>query len=428
MEPFFARETPDRRQEGRVLDSIALYMGLLLLALFVAVLETRLAGLPYTIGLVAVGLVVGMLGVAPSPREAGFGRDLVFFVLLPPLLFQGALHLDFNRLLAHFWPILLFAIAGVAVSTLALGGVIYLAGGFQSLLVALLLGSMLSATDPVSVLALFKKAGVSEDLRHVMEGESLFNDGTAVVLFGLLYGLVRTGGTVDPPAVVLGFLQTVGGGLLTGAVLGYLTYLFMRSLDDPLVETTACLVLALGSFWVAEHLLHLSGVIATVTAGLFIGNYGPRLSMSPKVKVSLNSFFEVVDFIINSIIFLMIGLEIREVGLSGLLSHLGLVGAAVVAMLASRALVVYTFYPALNLAGRKRPGSWAHVLFWGGLRGSIPVALLLGLPPDFPHRDELLVAGFGVVLFSLLVQGLTVKPLLARLGLQGGAEGEGGAR
>jgi CPA1 family monovalent cation:H+ antiporter len=284
---------------------------------------------------------------------------------------------------------------------------------------------MLSPTDPVSVLGLFKELGVGEDLRTVVEGESLFNDGTGVVIFTILLDLATRGGDFRVPDAVVEFLRVSGGGLLMGAALGYLTYLFIRHMDDPMVETAACFCLAMGSFWLAEHVFHFSGVIATVVSGLFIGNYGRHLSMSREVTIAVENFFEVVDFLINSVIFILIGLEIRPVLAGGdWAEHLPLVGAAIAAFVVARAVTVYPVFHALNLVGRRRPRAWAHVLFWGGLRGSIPIALILGLDRDVPFYREFLVAGFAVVLFSLVVQGLTVGPLLRLLGLGGEPEGE----
>jgi CPA1 family monovalent cation:H+ antiporter len=404
-----------------MIDEVGFFLELLLVALIVGSVTRRFAHLPYTISLVLVGLAIGVLQIGPSPEKLGFGRELVFFVLLPPLLFQGALHMKLDKLMAHFWPIFVFAIVGVVLSTVVIGGFLYVVGALGSLILALLFGAMTSPTDPVSVLGLFKELGVGEDLRTLVEGESLFNDGTGVVVFTILLDLAIRGGDFHVTGALFEFVRVAGGGLVLGGALGYLTFLFIRQMDDPLVETTACLVLALGSFWLAEK-FHLSGVIATVAAGLLIGNYGRHLSMSPEVTISVESFFEVLDFIINSLIFILIGLEIRVVIEKGWVEHLPLVAAALAAFLIARAATVYPLYHALNLVGRNRPAAWAHVLFWGGLRGSIPIALLLGLPdvePIGPVRDAFLVAGFAVVLFSLVVQGLTVGPLLRVLGLQG---------
>ncbi len=399
-----------------------IYLELLLVAILIAVVSNRFSGLPYTIALVIVGLFIGITRIVPAPEQLGFSRELIFFVFLPPLLFQGALHLELNRLMKHFWPIFIFSIVGVAVSTVVIGGVFSVVGGMTSILVALLFGSMMSPTDPVSVLALFKTAGVSPDLKHVVEGESLFNDGTSIVLFTIILQMILTGGDASVGEAAFAFVKVSGGGLILGVGLGYIAWWFLKQFDDPVLETTVCLVLAVGSFYLAEK-LHLSGVIATVSAGLLIGNHGRHLSMSPRVYQMVEGTFEVTDFLVNSVLFLMIGLEMQVVGMDDWVAQLPLVGAGILGLLLARALVVYPFWYLMNLKGTKRPGRWAHVLFWGGLRGSIPIALLLGImsDPAFPEefKKPLLVAGFGVVLFSLVVQGLTFMPLLNLLGLSG---------
>jgi CPA1 family monovalent cation:H+ antiporter len=217
------------------------------------------------------------------------------------------------------------------------------------------------------------------------------------------------------------FIKVSAGGLLLGIVLGWIVYKIMRHLEDHLLENALCLVLAYGSFWLAE-VIHLSGVIATVMAGLMIGNYGRRLSMSEKTTQTVEIFFESIDFLINSILFILIGLELRSVQVSNMWMT---VFVAVAAMMISRAAVSYSFYWLLNQWGAMRPEKWKHILFWGGLRGSIPIALLLQLPNEGvlkTWRPVLLVAGFGCVFFSLVVQGTTMGPLMRRLGIGGTAE------
>ncbi|UCD57707.1 MAG: cation:proton antiporter, partial [Candidatus Hydrogenedentota bacterium] len=202
-----------------------------------------------------------------------------------------------------------------------------------------------------------------------------------------------------------------------GGLLGFAVFLILGRLDDHLLENSICLVLAYGSFWVAES-VHFSGVIATVMAGLMIGNYGRRFSMSEKTSETVETFFESIDFLINSLLFILIGIELQTLSLQDVTQNFRPLIVAIAAMLLARAVVVYPLYFATNLAGRIRPPNWSHVLFWGGLRGSIPVALLLGLPRNTlldPYRSPLLVAGFGIVFFSLVFQGLTMKPLLAAL-------------
>ncbi|MDY7036464.1 MAG: sodium:proton antiporter [Thermodesulfobacteriota bacterium] len=396
--------------------AVGIYIGLLLLACLVTIISKHVSHLPYTIFLTLMGLLIGILNVGPEISETGFGHELIFFVFLPPLLFQGAFHMNLDRLLKQFWPIVCFAMPGVIVSTLLVGGVVSWIGGISSLMAALLFGALISPTDPVSVLSLFRDMGAPEDLKTLVEGESLFNDATGVVLFTIFLKVVLDGQAPGLGEAAFQFIKVSGGGLMLGVVLGFVAFTLMRVLDDHLLENTLCLVLAYGAFWLAE-VIHLSGVMATVMSGLMMGNYGRRLSMSKKTTETIETFFESIDFIINSLLFTLMGLELREV--SGAIPWIT-VFVAIAAMLTGRAVVSYSFYWLLNQVGTSRPRKWKHILFWGGLRGSIPVALLLHLPAEGvleEWRSILLMAGFGCVFFSLVVQGVTVGPLMRRLGV-----------
>jgi len=398
--------------------AVGIYIGLLLLACAVAIVSKMVTHLPYTIFLTLVGLLIGVLGIGPEIEKTGFGYHLIFFVFLPPLLFQGAFHMNLNSLLEQFWPIVCLAVPGVIVSTLLVGGLVGWLGGISSMMVAILFGALISPTDPVSVLSLFKEVGAPKDLKTIVEGESLFNDATGVVLFTILLKAVLSGQEFGFAQAAYEFVKVSVGGLLLGALLGWIVFKIMRHIEDHLLENALCLVLAYGSFWLAE-VMHLSGVIGTVMAGLMIGNYGRRLSMSVKTTNTVEIFFESIAFLINSLLFVLIGLELREVPANIMWMT---VFVAIAAMLIARAAVSYSFYWLLNQAGTKRPKRWNHILFWGGLRGSIPIALLLNLPNEgllVTWRPVLLLAGFCCVFFSLVVQGVTMKPLMLKLGIKG---------
>lgn len=403
--------------------TVGIYIALLLLACVVGIASNRISHLPYTIFLTLAGLAIGVFHLGPEISETGFGHELIFFVFLPPLLFQGALHMELNRLLNHIIPIICFAVPGVVVSTALVGGLVWWQGGIASLMVALLFGALISPTDPISVLALFKRANAPDDLRVLVEGESLFNDATGVVIFTILLEAITQGTQLSWGPAVIDFLRVSGGGLILGFVLGGLAFWILKKLDDHLLENALCLVLAYGSFWLAET-MQVSGVIATVMAGLLIGNFGRRFSMSEKTRATVETFFDSIDFLLNSFLFILIGLELRELPPIDIHKDVRLVVVAILAMLMGRAFVAYTFYWALNRVGARRPPKWKHILFWGGLRGSIPIALLLhlpaaaDLPPDNPlveYRPVLILAGFGCVFFSLVVQGITMPFLMRKL-------------
>ena len=372
------------------------FIVLLLIACGVGV-AVKYIRLPYTIALVLVGLFVGLSGFPQIPLT----RELVFLLFLPPLLFESALNMDLSHLRENFKTIGILAILGVLVSTVLIGLILHKLLGIP-LEVALLFGAMISPTDPVSVLATFKALNAPKRLAVILEGESILNDGTAVVLFGIIYEMI-THGKLD---ILHGFTEFVIvclGGAIIGFALGYLTYRILAFIDDHLIEISITLISAYSSFLLAEH-LHLSGVIAVVCAGLIIGNYGKLFSMSPSTRIVLTDFWSFVVFVINSIVFLLIGIDTQL----GVFRHLNAIAVAIVAVLVARALVVYP-----TLAVFKFPNSWRFVVFWGGLRGAIPVALALSLS-DILYSDILSSMVFGVVLFSLVFQGLTLELFVKR--------------
>ncbi|PJN54862.1 Na(+)/H(+) antiporter NhaH [Paenibacillus sp. GM2FR] len=280
------------------------------------------------------------------------------------------------------------------------------------LAVAFTFAALMSATDLISVISIFKSLGVPKKIVTIIEGESLFNDGIAVVLFQIssIYLLTYLEmGWVGIGSGVLLFLKFSLGGIAVGAVLGFLFSQLIRFYDDYPLEIAFSMLLFFGSYFIAEH-FHVSGVIAVVVGGLIFGSYGARIGMSETTKMNINSFWDVITLVANSLIFLMIGLEIKHIDFT---DKWALIGASILIVLIGRTLAVYVSMKSL----KSFPASWKVILNWGGLKGSLSIALALSLPTTFEGRDDILVLTFSVVLFSLLVQGLTIKPLVKKLGL-----------
>lgn len=397
--------------------AVGIYLVLMTVACVVGIISRKFfRHLPYTVALTGIGLLLALTRIGPVIEETGFGHDLVFFVLLPPLLFQGAFHIDLARLRRHAIPVTLFATIGVLITTFLIGGLMYEMKVFASLQVAILFGALICTTDPVSVLAIFKENKVPKDLSYLVEGESLFNDGTGVVVFTIILSLIIGGGDFSLGHSIFEFCKVSFGGAVVGLVLGYVVFQVLKRLHDHLLENMICLVLCYGSFWIAES-FHISGVIAVVCSGLLLGNR-KNLAMAPKTTETVETFFESIDFLINSTLFILVGLELQQIPLTDIYASAPNILVGIVVVLLSRAIVVYPLFFIVRNFGESYPPKWSHILFWGGLRGSIPIALLLGLPKVGileEYRTPLLVIGYGVVCFSLIVQGLTMKPLIKKL-------------
>lgn len=383
-----------------------------LLALFIVIILVGLAAryfrLPYTTILVLAGLGLEFLRFLPAIELT---PELVLLLFLPPLAFEAAFHLDFEQLRRDIVPIGAFALLGVLV-TMGVTGAILVWGLGWNWEIALLFGTLVAATDPVSVVAVFRELGVSKRLSTLVEGESLFNDGTSIVLFRIVLAVVLAG-SVNPATGLLEFLRLVLGGTGLGFVLGYLASRLLRRIDDYLIEISTTVVLAWGSYLLGEF-MGVSGVISVVVAGLVLGNYGGRISFSPTTKIVLGHVLEFISFVANSFIFLLIGIQIV---LDDISAHLLPILWAIFATLVARAVAVYGLSFPLGRLSVPIPFSWRHLMFWGGLRGGVTLALALSLPLAVPMRSSLVLAAFGVVLFTLVVQGLTMRPLLELLRL-----------
>jgi len=408
-------------------------MGILELAALVvtlaaafAYLNDRFLGLPTTIGvmLLALGVSLALLlaGSLAVPQAAAWGHRLlgqldfsetVLEGMLSFLLFAGALFVNLEDLARQKWLIAGLASIGVITSTLLVAGgawLLFRALGFElPVIYCLLFGALISPTDPLAVLGILKTAGVPATLETKIVGESLFNDGVAVVVFLVLLEVARHGG-VAPGEVARLFVQEAAGGAVFGLAVGGLAYLMLRSLDSYQVEILITLAVVMGGYALA-HTLHLSGPIAMVVAGLLLGNHGRVLAMSEHTRRHLDTFWELVDEILNVVLFVLIGLEVLALSFGGLDLLAGMILIPVV--LAARFLSVSVPVTVLRPLRAFSPGV-VRILTWGGLRGGISVALALSLPAG-DARDLLLPATYVIVLFSLLVQGLTVGRVARRL-------------
>ncbi len=401
---------------------------LIVLAAALGYLNFRFLKLPSSIGLTIMGalaslIVVGLDRVFPG---AGFGHDVVQFIagidfqttlmdgMLSFLLFAGALHVDWHEMARGRWPILVLSTVGVVLSTLLVGGGFLLlsrAIGFEVPAIwCFVFGALISPTDPVSVMSVLKRADVSPALEATVAGESLFNDGVGVVVFSILLASAVSG---EPFSVLHGaqlFAIEAGGGILLGLAIGWIAYRAMCSIDDYKVEVMISLAVVMGGYAIARP-LHASGPVAMAVAGLIIGNAGVAHAMSDTTRDYLHKFWDLIDDILNTVLFLLIGLEV--VTIPGDLRLLVLGVSAIPLALAARSLSV--ILPLRAIRPTHRYGLVAPVtLIWGGLRGGISIALALGLP-DGPARSVILAATYVVVLFSVIVQGGTIKRVLEYL-------------
>ena len=393
---------------------------LLLIAAVTTMFSKKVDKLPLTVLLVFVGIAISHFG-HDTPGLSLLSQfqltpELVLFVFIPTLIFESAFNLNARQLSNNLWPILTLAIPGLLISTCIIGFIFSVFTEFD-LMVGLLLGAILSATDPVAVIAIFKQLGVPERLTILVEGESLFNDATSLVLATILIGLL-TAGEFSSDVLVSGtgeFLLVFAGGVIVGWVLALITGNMLGRIEsDPGIEITLTTILAYFSFIIAEHVFHVSGIMAVVAAGMTIGSWG-KSKISPSTSAFMEHFWEYLAFVANALIFLMVGLQIDLVVLW---ESVDLIALVVVAMLISRAIVIYSVVPLIGrMPGAEPIGMpFQSVMYWGGLRGAIALAIVLALPP-FYYKDTLISLVMGAVLFTLVVQGLSIEKLVKFLGL-----------
>jgi len=412
-------------ETSQLIENVGGIIVLLLVAAAVMALSKRIR-VPFTVLLVVVGAGISFISdtfddqhvaLLNMLRGLSLSPDLILYVFLPTLIFESAFNLNARQLWQNIIPILTLAVPGLLLSTGIIAGILLLTTSIP-VLPALLLGAILSATDPVAVIALFRQLGAPRRLTVLVEGESLFNDATAIVLAGILIaGIGADVGehNADIPAAFIEFLLVFFGGLLVGWLLGLATGTLLGLVRaDVYIETTLTTILAYTSFLIAEQMFHVSGVVAVVAAGLTLGSWG-RIKISPSVRYYVDHFWEYMSFVATALIFLMVGMRVN---LGELLASSHILPWVLLGMLLSRAIVIYGMIPLSNkLPGRESTNrAYQTVMYWGGLRGAIALAIVLSIP-TFEYSDLFIALVMGAVLFTLLVQGLSIEWLVARLGL-----------
>ena len=392
------------------IQAIDVFVALVTLAALVGLVVRRLA-IPYSVALVVLGVVVAAI----LPIELEVTPELVLLVLLPGLVFEAALRIDIGDFRRTFGGVVLLAAPGVLISAAVVAIVLNVATGLPVVL-GFVVGAMVAATDPVAVVSTFKQLGSPRRLATLIESESLFNDGTAIVVFAI--AVKAATGPVTLVDAVLSAVTIVAFSVAIGAAVGFVASRLIASVDDHLMELTLSVVAAYGTYLLADR-LHESGIIATVVAGLLIGDHARRAGMKRESLEALDTVWEFFAFLVTALVFLLIGLAIS---FGDLLTAFPSIAWGVLAILVGRAIVVYGLLGGASrltiLTGHRRgvPMAWLHVLFWAGLRGAVAIALALSLPTDFPQRGLLQEITFGIVLFTLLVQGTTVEALIRRVG------------
>lgn len=383
-------------------------IGVLLIIAAIVAMVARRFQFPYTVGLLFAGISLSLLPFIPSFELT---KELIFSLLLPPLIFEAALFLKWKELKGVMPVVVVLASIGLFFSALVTGlGMYYLLDWPP--VAAAIFGVLIAATDPVSVIATFKEAGVKGKLRVLVESESLFNDGIAAVLFSLVLAFAA-GNAPTALGLTVDAILIIGGGIAAGAIVALAVLYLAGKTKDHMVELTFTTVAAYGSFFLAEH-FHWSGVLASLTAGLIVGNRGPLGAISDKGREAVEAFWEFAAFIVNSLIFILIGIHEAKQAFSAVLIPSLL---AIVLVVFGRAFAIYPLAALFTKSKYNISTKHQHILVWGGLRGALALALSLGLPDTIPYRAEIITIAFAVVAFSVVVQGLTITPLMRKLGL-----------
>ncbi len=402
-------------------DTVGVIVLLLILTMAVA-LVARSLRLPYTLALVLAGLVIGLSPLFPNLH---LDPNLVLFLFLPALLFEGAWTVDTKLLRRDGLLVFAFAVPGVFISLLVIAAVAHF-GAALAWLPALLVGAVISPTDPLAVISLLRQLGLPDRLLTILEGESLFNDGVGAAAFEVILAALLTSLHMHSEftglstfLITLKVLWLLGGGVLLGAVVGYVVSRLVRVVNDPLLETTVTFSVAYGVY-ILGVLAGTSGLLAVVAAGLLLGGYGKRTGMSERTIELVDSVWEFTGYLANSFLFLLLGVTLGSTSIG---SALPAILWAVVGLLAGRALMIYALVPLYNWLANHRsrlvtvkpvPRAWRPLMLLSGLRGALSLALVLSIPKLIPGQDQLKLVVYGVVLITLLGQGLGLRLFLPR--------------
>ncbi|MEF8840227.1 MAG: sodium:proton antiporter [Haloarculaceae archaeon] len=399
-------------------------LGVFALAFIIRLVVRNRDRVAFASALVFIGVVVSAVGLS---FDLALTDDLILMMFLPTIIFHGTTTIDVRELWRSTNLIVVLTVVGLPLAVVILGAVGTVAFGFP-LLVALLFATIILPTDPAAVLSIFDELDVAERLAVTIEGESLLNDGVAVVIFSAVIGAFEASGSVTALATpgallaIAGDIAVVGGGgLVLGIVVGYLGHIAMRRLDDKMSILLLTVLVAYGSFLLAEHSLGLSGILAVVGAGLLMGAHEETHHKMSTSESHVQELWTTASFLVTTMLYVLIGAEIR---IDAFLGNAGLVVSAAILVIVVRAATIYPLVSGTNLIrGQPVPLYCQHVMVWGGLHTVVPVALVLSLPQGFPFREELQVMVFGVAVISIVVQGLLMPPVLTRLGL-GNSSGE----
>src|SRR2546423_1173044 len=400
----FATPGPSRHPPAPSMTTTGTLVILYCVATAVAIAARRLR-VPYTVALVVAGLALGSFRVINPPHLT---KELLFTFFLPGLLFEAAFHLNLPAFRSVWRSVLALAFPGVFVATgitaavIVVGGRILGMGDVLSWTLGITFGAIVAATDPVAVTSLFRDLHAPPRLETLIEGESLLNDGVAVVLFSLVVSSVL-GATTSVVTLIVGFAVVTGGGLLFGLGVGWLSSMIIQRLNDPMIEIALTMIAAYAAFVFAEA-VGASGVLATVAAGVMCGRQGRDLGMSAASRAATESFWQYVPFALNSIVFLLLGFELDARRFLSLWPEALIAFAA---MLIARAVIVAALMLVQRRTREAMPRSWGLVAVWGGLRGALSVVLALALPGDFPQRELLVALTTGVVVTSVILQGMS---------------------